>query len=54
MEALEQVPLLHTQEVRGSSPCAPTNPFSNLRVKLLANVADVRKIVRKRVGDDLY
>jgi len=24
METLEQVMLLHTQEVRGSSPCAPT------------------------------
>ncbi len=24
MEGLEEVPLLHTQEVRGSSPCAPT------------------------------
>jgi hypothetical protein len=26
MEPLELMTILHTQEVRGSSPCAPTNP----------------------------
>ena len=30
-EQLETVPLLHTQEVRGSSPCAPTIRISSLR-----------------------
>jgi len=32
MEQLEATPILHTQEVRGSSPCAPTICFKSLRI----------------------
>jgi hypothetical protein len=32
MEQMEAIPILHTQEVRGSSPCAPTNFHKYLRV----------------------
>jgi len=31
MEQLEAIPILHTQEVRGSSPCAPTIFFNQMR-----------------------
>ena len=32
MEQLERTPILHTQEVRGSSPCAPTICFQSFTV----------------------
>jgi hypothetical protein len=32
MEPLELMTILHTQEVRGSSPCAPTIFFKSLRL----------------------
>jgi hypothetical protein len=32
METLEPTTILHTQEVRGSSPCAPTIHISELQV----------------------
>jgi len=37
METLETAGLLHTQEVRGSSPCAPTIVFSNLHSTISNN-----------------
>jgi hypothetical protein len=37
MEALENAELLHTQEVRGSSPCAPTIVFSDLQGTFSSN-----------------
>ena len=37
MKAKESVRLLHTQEVRGSSPCAPTIIFRGLQGAVSSN-----------------
>ena len=41
--------ILHTQEVTGSSPVAPTIKINNLQAVCIASCGDVRRVVRKRV-----
>jgi hypothetical protein len=50
METMESAGLLHTQEARGSSPCAPTTtrPMSRVAQSAVAFVADQRGVYNEK------
>jgi putative transcriptional regulator len=43
MDPLERMPLLHKQEVRGSSPCGPTIPLGELQCLRVGNTFHIQE-----------